>query len=333
MRINRKFLYGGVFLLALGAVLVAADLRVLDLAAVQDAMRLWPIVVIVIGVAIVVRRSPAALPAGLLAAAVPGLVLGGAIAVGPRFVVDCAPAGSSSPAAVTEGPLPSPRDVSLRAHCGSLVVTTSTGQTGWELSVNENAGPAPLVVAADGSFIFDATGILGGGPWGDWSLDDGLPSRWQLVLPSGDLGSLAATVQATQTSIDLANARVASLDLTTTASDVELDLSGALVGDVNIVSSFGQVTLYVPSGSDLTGNLKVTGGRLVICTNRMNPLDPIGLRVSGRGFAAGVRARGTQESRRSYESQGYARASHHADLDVNASFGSIDIDPFVGGCK
>jgi hypothetical protein len=333
MRINRKFLYGGVFLLTLGAVLVAADLHALDLTAVQDAMRLWPVVVLLIGVAIVVRRSPVALPAGLLAAGVPGLVLGGAIAVGPRFVVDCAPARSSSPAAVSRGPLQSPRDVSLRARCGSLVVTTSTGQPGWELSVDEDAGPAPLVVAADGSFVLDATGIQGDGPWGDWSVDDALPSRWRLVLPGGDLGAFSATVQATQTTIDLANARAESVDLTTTASDVELDLTGASVGDVHIVSSFGQVTLYVPLGSDLTGNLKVTGGRLVICTNRTNTLDPIGLRVTGRGFAAGVRARGAQESHLSYESPGYARASHHADLDVNASFGSIDTDPFVGGCK
>ena len=39
MRVNRRFLYAGMFLLALGAVLVVADLRALDLATVRDALR------------------------------------------------------------------------------------------------------------------------------------------------------------------------------------------------------------------------------------------------------------------------------------------------------
>jgi hypothetical protein len=333
MRIHRRFLYAGVFLLTLGAVLVAADLRAVDLAAVRDALRYWPVVVILVGVAIVVRRSPAALPMGLLAAGAPGLVLGGAIAIGPRFVVDCASPAASSPATVTRGSFGPPRDLSIRAHCGSLDVRTSGQEPGWTLTVADAAGPAPTVDQLDGGLALDAVGLAGDGPWGDWSDGDGGPSRWELVVPTGDIGAVSAILVATDTTIDLANARVRSVDITSTASNVALDLTSTSIGDVSVVSNFGQLTLYVPSSADLSGSLKVNGGRIVVCTNRTDPLSPIGLRVTGKGFAAGVRTRGTPESDLMYESPGYDRAAFHTELRVNASFGSIDIDPYVGGCK
>ncbi len=333
MRMNRRFLYTGVFLLALGAVLVAADLRAIDPAAVRDALRLWPVAVILIGVAIVVRRSPAALPAGLLAAGMPGLVLGGAMTVGPGFVVDCATAGASSPASVRQGPLGAPRDVSIRAHCGALQLTTSPQEPGWKVSVDDGAGPAPVVDSTEGSVALNAVGLVGDGPWGDWSGGHARASTWELVVPTGDLGAVSATLLATDTTIDLADTRVGSLDLTSSASRVSVDLTKTSISHVSVISSFGQLTLYVPASANLTGDLKSSFGRIVICTNRTNLLSPIGLRVSGHGFATGVRARGEGESDLTYESPGYAGAAFHADLRVNASFGSIDIDPYVGGCQ
>ena len=89
MRVNRGLLYTGVFLVAIGSVLVAADLGAIDAARLTDALRLWPLAVIAIGASLVLRRSRFSLQGGMLAAALPGLLLGGAIAIAPTYVPDC----------------------------------------------------------------------------------------------------------------------------------------------------------------------------------------------------------------------------------------------------
>ena len=89
MRVNRGFLYTGVFLVAIGSVLVAADVGAIDPARLTDAQRLWPLAVIAIGASLVLRRSRFSLQGGMLAAALPGLLLGGAIAIAPTYIPDC----------------------------------------------------------------------------------------------------------------------------------------------------------------------------------------------------------------------------------------------------
>ena len=45
IRVNRRFLYWGVVLSAIGGVLVAADLGAVDTPTLTDALRLWPLAV------------------------------------------------------------------------------------------------------------------------------------------------------------------------------------------------------------------------------------------------------------------------------------------------
>lgn len=88
MTVKRGTLYVGVFLMAAGAVTLGAAVGVLDATAVADAVEaLWPLAVIALGVGMVLRRSPAALGAGILAALVPGLALGALIVAAPDLPV------------------------------------------------------------------------------------------------------------------------------------------------------------------------------------------------------------------------------------------------------
>jgi hypothetical protein len=76
-----------VFLLAAGAVTLLVVTGVVDPAAVTSAMIvLWPLAIIAIGLGLVLRRSPAALPAGIVAAMLPGLAFGGSVAAIPSSV-------------------------------------------------------------------------------------------------------------------------------------------------------------------------------------------------------------------------------------------------------
>jgi hypothetical protein len=88
MRLNRTLLYTGVFFAAIGVVLLAVDVVRPETTALIDVLRLWPLAVIAVGLGIALRRTQISLASGLLAAAVPGLILGGAIALGPRLAIE-----------------------------------------------------------------------------------------------------------------------------------------------------------------------------------------------------------------------------------------------------
>ena len=88
MRLNRTLLYTGVFLAAIGAALLIADLTPVATDALIRALRLWPLAVVAIGVGIALRRTRLSVASGLLAAAVPGLVLGAAMATTPRLAIE-----------------------------------------------------------------------------------------------------------------------------------------------------------------------------------------------------------------------------------------------------
>jgi hypothetical protein len=88
MRVNRTLLYTGVFIAAIGGAVMVADFKALSTPSLIDVLRLWPLALIAIGLGIALRRTQLSLASGLLAAAVPGLILGSAMAIGPRVAID-----------------------------------------------------------------------------------------------------------------------------------------------------------------------------------------------------------------------------------------------------
>ncbi len=98
MRVRRSFLNWGTFLIALGAVPLAVQLGVIDQAAASQLLRLWPVILIVIGVGLLLRFSRFDAIGGVLAAGTFGVLLGSVIAGGfPGAASACnAAAGTSS---------------------------------------------------------------------------------------------------------------------------------------------------------------------------------------------------------------------------------------------
>ena len=141
-RVNRRFLYWGILLVALGGVLVAADLGAVDTPALTDALRLWPLAIVAIGLSLVLRKTRWSLAGLMLAAALPGLVLGAAFAVAPRFAGNCGARGEVASAATTEGTFDGPATVFVRSGCGSLNVTTASGSA-WRLNAGNTRGAHP----------------------------------------------------------------------------------------------------------------------------------------------------------------------------------------------
>jgi len=320
MRVNRRFLYWGILLVAIGGVLVAADVRAIDTATLTDALRLWPLAVVAIGLSIVLRRTSFSLPALVFAAAIPGLVVGGAMAIGPRFAGDCGVRGEPVSAAPAQGTFDGPATVAVRSGCGSINVKTAPGNA-WRLDAGNTSGRTPTVNSAARSLSIDAT-------IDDESrfLDAGRDA-WALTLPTSDIDSLALIVTAGHGQIDLTGAKIRDLALTVNAAELVVDASAASIAELSTVTNVGSLSMRLPASSDLVGSFRVGAGELRICAP-----PGLGLRVSTTGVARHVTVAGLQETGRNWENAEFASAPHRAYLNVSVSFGTVRINP-IGGCR
>jgi hypothetical protein len=321
MRVNRTILYFGAFLLAIGAVIAAADLGAVAASSLTDALRLWPLALVAVGFGLFVRRTRIGLAGGLIAALLPGLVVGSAFAVGPRAIADCDRPGEPVAVASERGQFDGPARVSVTIACGSLDVSTAPG-SGWRFDARNTEGRSPTIDGSRRSLTIGTNGSEG------WPVFGGGRDTWDLVLPAGDIDDLALVVDAGEGRVDLSGTRIGRLDLTANAADVAVDASGAIATRLAAVVNAGSLSVNLPADGDLTGTLQVNAGQLRICTP-----PGLGLRVETTGaFAGRVSVNGQSASGSLWQSPDYASATHRADLELTVNFGAIEINP-IGGCK
>jgi len=318
MHIDRRLLYAGVFLLAIGGVVVAADIGLIDTAVLTDLLRLWPVAVVALGVGLVFRRSEVSLATGMVAAAVPGLLIGSAFAVAPRF--DCGGPGEPVSVAAEQGSFDGPANVSVIAGCGTFDVTTTPGGE-WQLAATNTADRAPIVEASARSLSIDSIGM------DEWAFLSGGRNSWDLALPTTTLDTLSLELTASQVDVALPDARVGRLVLTANASDMVVDASQASFDELSGEANVGSMAITLPADDDVTGSIQLGGSALRLC----RPLG-VGLRLTTSGELGDVKVNGLEQTGPVWQSPDYATAPYRADIDVDADFSSVEIDP-IGGCK
>jgi hypothetical protein len=321
MAINRRFLYAGLFLVALGGVLVAVDLASVDTGLLSSALRLWPVALIALGAGIALRRSRYALVAGVLGAMLPGLVLGGGLAVAPRYPGDCGTRDELAQTASQSGSFTGAADASLGLSCGSIMVTTTPGDA-WQLTAESTTGRPPAVVASERSL---RVASIGHEDW-EW-LDEGRDAL-RVSLPAAELVHLSMDVNAGRANVSLPGARIEALTVTGNGAEIEIDATdAAALSELSATLNFGLLSVDLPARSSVSGAIRIAAGQLNLC---MQPGD--GLRLDIVGSAREVRVGGLRYDERIFESDGYALAQHRTDLSVRINFGTIEINP-IGGCK
>ena len=320
MRVNRRFLYWGVFLVAIGGVLVAADLAAVDSTTIDDALRLWPLAIIAIGVGLILRRTRFNVAGGMLAAAMPGLLLGGAFAAAPHFSVDCGERGEPASVSTNQGAFDGPATVSVTSGCGTLIVDTAAG-SGWTFSGGNTADQPPVITSTGNSLSIDS-GVTEG-----WHFFDAGRDTWNLTLPTTRVDDLSLVVNAGKGQIDLAGAQLGRVDVTTNAAETIVDVSGASLTRLSGAVNAGLLSVHLPSGSDVTGSLTVNAGALQVCAP-----PGLGLRVSHDGVLSGIKVDGLQVAGSDWQSPDYASATHRADFNVIVNVGAVEINP-IGGCR
>ena len=319
MAVRRRPLYWGIFFVTAGAVMLLGQGSNLDHDAVRQAMALWPVAVIAIGIALLLRGTRLGLPGGMVAAAMPGLLLGGVVVAGPDVAIDCGAATAGNTLA-RQGTFAAPATVSLRLACGDLTIVAVPGD-GWRLEMSDRSGDAPSV-NVDG----DRLSVASANQRRSFGFDQG-GDTWLVSLPTAHTVDLGAVVSAGTGRLDLAGSQLGNVDLAVNAGEARVDLTGATVGRVSLDVNAGAGWLQLPATGDLSGDLSVNAGKLSVCAP-----DGLGLRVRGDASLGSIDHGGLIHSGGAWESPGYASAQHHADLVVSANLGSIDINP-EGGCK
>jgi len=317
--INRRFLYLGVFLVATGAVVLAAQAGLITGAAFAGTLWLWPVALIAIGVALLLRRTRLGLAGGLIAAALPGLLLGGAVVAAPTVRFGC---NVSEPASYTtrSGNLLGPSQVSVDLSCGDVEVNVAPG-SGWQIRTGDTGAPAPTIEASGNQLALRSASRSG--PLG---LRDG--DVWRVSLPDAQPLDLAATVNAGKGRFLLAGAELGSVDIEVNAGETRVDLTGATVQRVGVTVNAGSATVLLPDVDGLSADFQANAGKVTVCA-------PTNLGVEIVRSVAVLGSTGTSdliETGDVWHSPTNPSPTHHANVTLTANVGSVEIKP-EGGCK
>jgi hypothetical protein len=329
MHINRGLLFWGLALITAGLVALAAMQGMVDRTALSGAWRLWPVVLIAIGLAIVLSRTPFAAVGTVIAALVVGIAGGAVIAVGPGIVSCGGEPGATHTARgdftrqVQEGVRfwRTAAAVDLELSCGSLDVTMADG-TSWEAitSTNEDEDGVPVVEAASGSL-----GLSSGSEGFPFSRDR---QEWALSLGREVAYDLSASLNAAESTLNLAGGTFGSLSLNPNAGSLDLDLSGARVADLDVSLNAGSVSIVADAGTDLAGAIGSNAGSIDFCT-------PAGTALrftvdANLTFSHDLDESGLVQSGDTFTSPGFETAEHQIDLRLEGNAASFNLNPEEG---
>jgi hypothetical protein len=319
MKLNRGRLNWGVFFIVLGAVPLAYRQGAVSLSTLSDAWRLWPLVLVGIGLKIVLSRTPAYFVGGLVVAACLGLVVGSLFAIGPQF--GCGNQGGNASTTSRAGTFDGPAQVELDLQCGRASVTTSSDSQ-WHVTASDTGGPSPNVTSSAGSLA-----ISSGSQDGWW------PQRaqedWDVALPSGRSIGLNVSVAAGDAHVGLGGASLSSASFSLNAGALHADLTGARVGSVTISTNVGASSLILDGSSSVSGTISTNVGSLDLCAP-----SQLGLRLkSSESLASSnLSSAGLVRVGDDWQTPGYDTAANKADFTVSTSVGSLTLNP-AGGCK
>jgi len=326
MRIDGRLFGWGLFFLLVGGIPLAVDQGWLP----DDVAwwSLWPLLIVGIGLAILLRRTPAAGVGGLIVALTLGALVGGTLANGiSGFGVGgfgCGGSvGSSFP--TQSGAFTDDRaEATIDMSCGDVTVDTGDG-AGWSVSGTSDGGRAPQVEAAADSVHL--------------RVDDagraflGARSDWQVQLPRSPVIDLSGSVNAGSGTFRLAGASLGGVSMSVNAGSATIGLrdTAAMTGGLSLSVNAGSAKVDLPTRS-LTGSISANAGSVAICA----AIDEVGLRISlGGGILAGndFADRGlVKVDDDTWQSPNYTTATEHIDLNASASAGSINLNP-EDGCQ
>ncbi|MFI5254703.1 MAG: LiaI-LiaF-like domain-containing protein [Candidatus Limnocylindrales bacterium] len=318
MRIWRRALGWGVFFIVVGIVALGARLGWFDVRFISDIGRLWPLILVAIGVGLILERTSLGPLGNIVVGATFGLLVGGVLANGPGIGLGCVDLNGqpgSEPAQV--GSFTS-ESASVRLHlaCGELDVSTASG-TGWQVG-----GASERIAVGFGSSTLYVSPSSGGFVFPTGRAADLVTVQ----LPTGPITDLDLTLDAGRLEADLANARLSGLSGTINAGDGRIDLSSTQVDSLSLTLNAGDLDVLLPTTAS-QASVTVNAGQLHVCA----PAG-VGLRVTSTTvLGATTYGPGFSQEGGAWLSSAWASASQRIELRMTINVGAANV--VSGGCE
>ncbi len=319
MTVSRRRLNWGVFLIVLGVVPLAYRQGAIPASALGEAWRLWPLIIVGIGLSVILSRTPAFFLGGTVVAICLGLVLGSAFAIGPD--VGCGGDGQSSRTTSQSGSFQGSTAVELDLQCGTATVTTSSDAL-WHVDATTRGGDAPQVVSSASRLQVGSTKTT------HWSFGRG-KDTWRVQLPAGTGIDLTSNIDMGDARFNLGAADLATARFNLNLGSIHVDLTGTKVGNLTVSSNLGSAYVTLDGSSDLAGHLETNLGSLRVCLP-----EGLGVHVTSTDSLSSSDFAGAGMVRvgNAWQTPNYGSAAHRADLTVDTSLGSLNFN-HAGGCN
>jgi hypothetical protein len=324
MTLHRGLLNWGVFLIVLAAIPLAAQLGYLDAGAATNLLRLWPLILIGIGIGLILRFTPLHAVGGVLVAGTLGL-LGGALIVGGVGAIGGACVGDAQAAAPSEtrtGTFTADRaSVHLELTCVELLVGREPGSE-WRVRAEFTDGETRLDDTPDRLSVTSA-------PRGAFLFGGRAQRALNVDLPQQQALAVNMTLNASRGTIRLPGGQLSSLNGTFNAADVSLELRGASAEGSSLGFTFNaaSASLSLPADS-LSAGLTLNASSLDVCV-----APDVGLRIEDRGTVSANNYAdvGLERIGDTWQTPDYDAAAVQTQLRVSANASSITLQR-TGGC-
>ena len=321
MQINRGLLFWGLTLVTAGVVALAATQGWIDIPAWVDLWDWWPVILIVIGLAIVLSRTPFAVIGTIIAALVIGFAGGAAVSAGVAggFGTCGDVQGTQDTSSGEFGSTTASVDLTL--NCGDLAVGLADGSA-WEAVTTTDNDPQQQVSLEADTDSLSIESNTGGFPFShdrqDWTVTLGRDVEYDLSL----------TLNAADSTVDLTDGTFSSINADPNAGSLDLNLSGAQVEEIDLHVNAGSLSVLTDAESQLAGSIGVNAGSIDLCT------DPtVGLRITVDAnvtFAHNLDDADLQKAGDTYTSANFSSAARTIDLELEGNAASFTLNPEEG---
>lgn len=255
MQINRGLIFWGVALITAGAVALAIQSQLIPADSARQAWRLWPLLLIVIGVSVIASRTAFGTVAVLLAGLVAG-GLAGTLVAGVPDGLEIGCGGDPTESVTAEGSFATDGEIALDFSCGELDVSTQPG-TDWTV-IARHGGEEP-------ELIFDAESLRVKAEGGGFIGFTDSRQAWDVVLPTDASLRLRVDANAASSRLDLAGANLSTLEINANAGDVNVALPGAEVRELSVDANAGSISIIMDASTRLDGSIEMNAGSLELC--------------------------------------------------------------------
>ncbi len=314
MRIRRGPLFWGLFLIPLGAVPLLVRAGAVDSALFDEAWRLWPLVLVGFGLALIVGRGRASIVVTVVLALALGLAGGGALASTNDWVgsvSNCTSNQASASRSTDGGTFATSASVQLNLDCGDAHVSTGSG-TAWALEAAYRGTP-PTISKSPSSLAIAS-------PHGSGR------HTWTLTLPAAATREMSVSANAASATVALAGSSLDRFEASVNAGDLRVDATGGSIAHLDVSMNAGRARVTLAGGST-SGSLSTNAGAIDVCVPSTAGLT---LHLPNQfTFSNNLAQRGLARDGDTWTRSGAAGSS--IELTINGTVGSFTLDP-AGGC-